>query len=112
LFRVLARDTNPQYHERATHIRLYPPTPSRYDAAGVDVRQGGPIMRRCILAFACLSASAHFADAQTFDKAAFRQAIAMPAIATNFGVAFKASERDGKERKRGRGSIHTILVFV
>jgi tetratricopeptide (TPR) repeat protein len=53
-------------------------------------------MRRCVLAFACLAAFAPFAVAQTFDKAAFRQAIAMPAIATAFGVSFKASERDGK----------------
>jgi tetratricopeptide (TPR) repeat protein len=76
-------------------IRLYPPTPSRYDAAGFEVRHGGPIMRRCVLAFACLAALAPFAVAQTFDKAAFRQAIAMPAIATSFGVNFKASEREG-----------------
>jgi hypothetical protein len=53
-------------------------------------------MRRCVLAFACLLALAPFAVAQTFDKAAFRQAIAMPAIATFFGVSFKANERDGK----------------
>ncbi len=53
-------------------------------------------MRRCVLAFACLTAFAPFGVAQTFDKAAFRQAIAMPAIATSFGVGFKASERDGK----------------
>lgn len=53
-------------------------------------------MRRCVLVFACLAVFAPFSVAQTFDKAAFRQAIAMPAIATSFGVGFRASERDGK----------------
>lgn len=53
-------------------------------------------MRRFVLAFACLAALAPFAVVQTFDKSAFRQAIVMPAIATSFGVNFKASERDGK----------------
>ncbi len=53
-------------------------------------------MRRIILAFACLAALTSFNFAQTIEKAAFRQAIAMPSIATSFAVNFKASERDGQ----------------
>jgi hypothetical protein len=59
-------------------------------------RHGGPIMRRLVLAFVCFAALAPFNFAQTFDKAAFRQAIVMPSVATSFGVNFKASERDGQ----------------
>ena len=53
-------------------------------------------MRRGICAFLCLAAFAPLAIAQTFDKAKFRQAIELPALSANYGVNYKASERDGK----------------
>lgn len=53
-------------------------------------------MRQYACAVAVLAMFAPFGAAQTFDKPAFRSAIAMPAIAASFGVNFKASERDGR----------------
>ncbi len=56
-------------------------------------------MRRHLLALACFAVAAVPAAAQTFDKAAFRQAIGMPTVSISFNIHFKANERDGQGRR-------------
>ncbi|HZZ78581.1 MAG TPA: hypothetical protein VFE62_08685 [Gemmataceae bacterium] len=56
-------------------------------------------MHRHFLTLACVAATALPAGAQTFDRAAFRQAIGMPTVSISFNIQFRANERDGQGRR-------------
>ncbi len=57
------------------------------------------MMRFGLTTLLCLSALSPAAVAQTVDKFKLRQAIELPAIATNLSVQFRSNERDAQGNK-------------